>query len=93
MGGNGRGRRGNGHSQNRCPKCSEHPHLQFCLDGEVCLRCGYSISFWKMPYDARCSSCGKDTKVVFHPDGKRPVYCKSCRKKPEKEKQKVGRPQ
>jgi len=32
-------------------------------------------------YDARCSNCGRDTKVVFPPDGKRPVYCKSCRKK------------
>ncbi len=32
-------------------------------------------------YDARCSLCGKDTKVVFPPDGIRPVYCKSCRKK------------
>lgn len=32
-------------------------------------------------YDARCSRCGKDTKVVFPPDGKRPIYCKSCRKK------------
>lgn len=32
-------------------------------------------------YDARCSQCGKDTKVVFLPDGKRPVYCKSCRVK------------
>ncbi len=32
-------------------------------------------------YDARCSLCGKDTKVVFQPDGKRPVYCKSCRNK------------
>jgi CxxC-x17-CxxC domain-containing protein len=32
-------------------------------------------------YDARCSMCGKDTKVVFRPDGKRPVYCKSCRSK------------
>lgn len=32
-------------------------------------------------YDARCSACGKDTKVVFPPDGVRPVYCKSCRKK------------
>jgi CxxC-x17-CxxC domain-containing protein len=29
-------------------------------------------------YDARCASCGKDTKVIFQPDGKRPVYCKSC---------------
>jgi len=37
-------------------------------------------------YDAQCSICGKWTKVVFQPDGKRPVYCKSCRKKLEKEK-------
>ncbi|MAF43873.1 MAG: hypothetical protein CMI54_06900 [Parcubacteria group bacterium] len=32
-------------------------------------------------YDAQCSSCKKWTKVVFAPDGVRPVYCKSCRKK------------
>ena len=32
-------------------------------------------------YDARCSLCGKDTKVIFPPDGKRPVYCKNCFKK------------
>lgn len=32
-------------------------------------------------YDAKCSNCGKDTKVVFVPDGKRPTYCKACRKK------------
>jgi len=32
-------------------------------------------------YDADCSSCNKPTKVVFPPDGKRPVYCKSCLKK------------
>jgi len=38
-------------------------------------------------YDAQCSLCGKWTKVVFPPDGKRPVYCKSCLKKIEKEKQ------
>jgi CxxC-x17-CxxC domain-containing protein len=37
-------------------------------------------------YDARCSLCGKDTKVVFQPDGVRPVYCKPCRKKLEEEK-------
>ena len=36
-------------------------------------------------YDAKCSMCGKDTKVVFKPDGVRPVYCKSCRKKKENE--------
>jgi len=32
-------------------------------------------------YDAVCSECGKPTKVVFPPDGKRPVYCKTCFKK------------
>ncbi len=37
-------------------------------------------------YDAKCSRCGKDTKVVFPPDGVRPVYCKSCRKKIEQER-------
>jgi len=38
-------------------------------------------------YDARCSSCGKWTKVVFPPDSSRPVYCKSCLKKIKKEKE------
>lgn len=32
-------------------------------------------------YDARCSLCGKWTKVTFLPDEKRPIYCKSCLKK------------
>jgi len=32
-------------------------------------------------YDAKCSLCGKWTKVIFPPDGSRPVYCKSCLKK------------
>ena len=32
-------------------------------------------------YDAKCSLCGKDTKVVFPPDSSRPIYCKSCLKK------------
>jgi CxxC-x17-CxxC domain-containing protein len=35
----------------------------------------------KTLYDARCVSCGKWTKVVFKPDGVRPVYCKKCLKK------------
>ncbi|MEK7503558.1 MAG: CxxC-x17-CxxC domain-containing protein [Patescibacteria group bacterium] len=38
-------------------------------------------------YDAKCSMCGKDTKVVFQPDGKRPVYCKPCRTKLMKPKE------
>ena len=42
-------------------------------------------------YDARCSNCGKDTKVVFPPDGKRPTYCKSCRKKLKLTREKSGK--
>jgi len=38
-------------------------------------------------YDARCDNCGKDTKVVFAPDGKRKVYCKTCRKKLQRPKE------
>jgi len=37
-------------------------------------------------YDAQCAKCGKWTKVIFPPDGSRPVYCKSCLKKIEREK-------
>jgi CxxC-x17-CxxC domain-containing protein len=35
-------------------------------------------------YNAKCSLCGKDTKVIFPPDGKKPVYCKGCIKKVNK---------
>jgi CxxC-x17-CxxC domain-containing protein len=38
-------------------------------------------------YDAQCALCGKWTKVVFPPDGTRPVYCKSCLKKIERERE------
>jgi len=38
-------------------------------------------------YDAKCSTCGKWTKLTFPPDGVRPVYCKSCFKKADKEKE------
>ena len=38
-------------------------------------------------YDAQCALCGKWTKVIFPPDGTRPVYCKSCLKKVDKEKE------
>ncbi len=43
-------------------------------------------------YDATCAECGKSTKVVFQPDGTRPVYCKSCLKKIKEspEKKTVG---
>jgi len=39
-------------------------------------------------YDAKCSICGKDTKVIFQPDKTRPVYCKSCLKKIQQTKEK-----
>ena len=38
-------------------------------------------------YDAICANCKKETKVVFPPDGNRPVYCKSCRKKHKREQE------
>ncbi|MDP4007431.1 MAG: type IV secretion system DNA-binding domain-containing protein [bacterium] len=43
----------------------------------------------QMLYDARCDNCGKDTKVVFAPDGKRKVYCKACRKKLQRQREAV----
>ncbi len=39
-------------------------------------------------HDAQCSHCQKWTKVVFKPDGKRPVYCKTCLKDAQREKEK-----
>jgi CxxC-x17-CxxC domain-containing protein len=38
-------------------------------------------------YDAKCSLCGKETKVIFPPDGSRPVYCRNCLKKKKEEKE------
>ena len=32
-------------------------------------------------FDAVCSNCGKNTKVIFEPKEGKPVYCKSCLKK------------
>jgi len=32
-------------------------------------------------YDAKCSACGRQIKVIFPPDGVRPTYCKACLKK------------
>ena len=37
-------------------------------------------------YDAKCSNCGKWTKVIFPPSANKPVYCKSCLKKMKKGK-------
>ena len=45
-----------------------------------------SIPSQQTLYDAKCSLCSKKTKVVFPPDGVRPVYCKSCLKKTEERK-------
>jgi len=36
-------------------------------------------------YDAVCSICGKNTKVIFEPESGRPIYCKSCLKKMKRE--------
>jgi len=41
-------------------------------------------------HDAVCQSCNKKMKVPFKPDGKRPVYCKSCLKKMEEEGRERG---
>ena len=43
-------------------------------------------------YDAICSLCKKETKVVFKPDGKRPIYCKSCLKKRKQGNNKEAEP-
>ncbi|MDO8663431.1 MAG: TraM recognition domain-containing protein, partial [Candidatus Wildermuthbacteria bacterium] len=40
-------------------------------------------------YDAQCANCKKWTKVIFPPDGTRPVYCKSCLKKVETKREEV----
>ena len=34
-----------------------------------------------LPFSADCDVCGHETGLSFKPDGKRPVYCKSCLKK------------
>lgn len=43
-------------------------------------------------YDAQCCLCAKWTKLIFPPDGKRPVYCKSCLKKKTKTEEKTEQP-
>ena len=59
-------------------------------DGSPAVRSVISPTPSSQPlYDAQCSSCGKWTKVVFQPDGARPVYCKSCRKKDKREPQRI----
>ncbi len=40
-------------------------------------------------YDAKCSLCGKWTKVIFKPEEGRPTYCKSCLKKIKAKKEEV----
>jgi CxxC-x17-CxxC domain-containing protein len=41
-------------------------------------------------YDAVCSNCGKDTKVIFPPEPGRAIYCKSCLKKMKSASQQGG---
>jgi len=43
-------------------------------------------------FSANCSSCGKETKTIFEPDGVRPVYCKECLET-ARENKKNGLPQ
>jgi len=43
-------------------------------------------------HDAQCANCKKWTKVVFKPDGKRPVYCKTCLKDIQAEKAEAKKP-
>ncbi|PIP18348.1 MAG: hypothetical protein COX42_01350 [Parcubacteria group bacterium CG23_combo_of_CG06-09_8_20_14_all_35_6] len=43
-------------------------------------------------HDAQCANCKKWTKVVFKPDGKRPVYCKACLKDIQAEKAEAEKP-
>lgn len=43
-----------------------------------------------LPFSAICSSCGKETRLSFEPDGKRPVYCKECLKKVREERRAVA---
>ncbi len=40
----------------------------------------------KISYESLCWNCGKQTKVPFKPDGKRPIYCLSCLKQIEEGK-------
>ena len=37
-------------------------------------------------YNIKCSRCGKEAKVIFPPDSSRPVYCKSCLNRVDREK-------
>jgi CxxC-x17-CxxC domain-containing protein len=37
-------------------------------------------------FDAKCASCGNQTKVPFKPDPSRPVYCKDCLSELKKKK-------
>src|SRR3989339_560878 len=37
-------------------------------------------------YSTNCSSCGKETKTSFEPDGVRPVFCKNCLSKSKDER-------
>lgn len=42
-------------------------------------------------FEAVCANCGKKTRVAFHPDGVRPVYCPTCLQK-TRETKPVGQP-
>ncbi|MEA2007170.1 MAG: type IV secretion system DNA-binding domain-containing protein [Patescibacteria group bacterium] len=39
-----------------------------------------------------CWACGKDVKLKFMPDGKRPIFCKNCLARSRSEQSKTGKP-
>lgn len=47
-------------------------------------------------FDATCANCGKDCRVPFRPNGRKPVYCSNCFTKDEGDKpsfrEREGRP-
>ncbi len=47
---------------------------------------GGEIVDGKVSYESLCWNCGKQSKVPFKPDGKRPIYCLSCLKQIEEGK-------
>lgn len=44
-------------------------------------------------WDVVCAICGKQTRVPFEPDGKRPVYCRDCLMRLREARQAAPKPQ
>ena len=71
-------------------KIVEEKIARWAQVGELSAAAARTVPQQQTLYDARCSSCGRDTKVVFSPDGVRPVYCKACRNKMQTDRQSSG---